>query len=475
MPAVRRGMGQKMKSKISLLVAGVAVVAVVAAGGYYLSPMLGGTTSGGAKDFSVAATPLGITIEPLGATQGYGPQRLLPQSLPKNEIVYANEKGLTLYTYDKDEPTKSNCTGDCAKTWIAVTPVANAKPVPGWTIIGRDDGGKQWARNGKPLYTFVDDKEGGDVGGKGAVPGVEGGGRREAKDSGLALTAKLPDGWKAAKFQTGGVPTTGITPPAGLSIEEVIDANGIGITDTRDMTVYAFSGDVNNDKPDCGKGVTCTSRFIPVSAPQLAAASGDWTYVERNDGIKQWLFKGAPLYTYEGDLIPGDVNGRGVDARWHAATIQNYYLPPNVTLQPNAEHGIVLGTATGMTLYRRDLDGFNPASHQLAHDHPYRQRIGRTLQKVACDAACSKTWHPYLAPADAQPSGNWGIAVLADGKKQWTYKDYGLFTYDGDKKPGDMTGDEIYDIVISSDPNKINDVGFAELGPVGLNWSYAGL
>src|SRR5262245_13278335 len=80
-----------------------------------------------AASFTTEAAPLGITYQPLGRPQGYGMQRMDPNPVPRAEVVFANEKGLTTYTYDKDEPGKSNCTGECASTWIPVVPVAKAK------------------------------------------------------------------------------------------------------------------------------------------------------------------------------------------------------------------------------------------------------------------------------------------------------------------------------------------------------------
>jgi predicted lipoprotein with Yx(FWY)xxD motif len=40
---------------------------------------------------------------------------------------------------------------------------ASDKPMGDMTIITRDDGSMQWADGGKPLYTFVQDKQPGDV------------------------------------------------------------------------------------------------------------------------------------------------------------------------------------------------------------------------------------------------------------------------------------------------------------------------
>ena len=97
------------------------------------------------------------------------------------------------------------------------------------------------------------------------------------------------------------------------------------------------------------------------------------------------------------------------------------------------------------------------------------------IRDVACDAECRKIWHPYPAPADAQPSGYWGVAILPDGTKQWTYKDFALYTYDGDKKPGDMTGENIYDISLSNDPNINNDRGFPGFYHSAFFWTLATL
>jgi len=70
---------------------------------------------------------------------------------------------MTLYTFDKDTAGKSNCNGKCAEFWPPVKAAADAKPVGDLTIITRDDGSKQWADGGKPLYTFAKDTKPGDT------------------------------------------------------------------------------------------------------------------------------------------------------------------------------------------------------------------------------------------------------------------------------------------------------------------------
>jgi predicted lipoprotein with Yx(FWY)xxD motif len=64
-----------------------------------------------------------------------------------------------LYTYDRDEPGKSNCIDACAEAWPPLRVGTNSKPAPGWTVIVRPDGVRQWAYKDKPVYTFARDAE----------------------------------------------------------------------------------------------------------------------------------------------------------------------------------------------------------------------------------------------------------------------------------------------------------------------------
>src|SRR6185295_12036682 len=77
--------------------------------------------------------------------------------------VYADAKGMTLYTFDKDSPGKSACYDDCAKAWPPLAAPANATASGDWSVVTRTDGAKQWAFAGKPLYTFVKDTALGDA------------------------------------------------------------------------------------------------------------------------------------------------------------------------------------------------------------------------------------------------------------------------------------------------------------------------
>lgn len=73
-----------------------------------------------------------------------------------------NKAGMTLYTYDKDPAGKSTCNGACAGNWPPLMASATDKAGGDFSIIARDDGSRQWAYDGKPLYTWVKDQKPGD-------------------------------------------------------------------------------------------------------------------------------------------------------------------------------------------------------------------------------------------------------------------------------------------------------------------------
>ena len=77
--------------------------------------------------------------------------------------VMTTPQGMTVYTFDKDQPGVSNCYGECATHWPPVMAGRDAQPCGHMTLVTRSDGQRQWAYNGKPLYTYHDDMVRGDV------------------------------------------------------------------------------------------------------------------------------------------------------------------------------------------------------------------------------------------------------------------------------------------------------------------------
>ena len=84
------------------------------------------------------------------------------QAVKTQDGVLVNSAGMTLYTFDKDAGGKSACNDQCAKIWPPVTAAADAKASGDLTVITRDDGSKQWAYKGKPVYLYAKDAKPGD-------------------------------------------------------------------------------------------------------------------------------------------------------------------------------------------------------------------------------------------------------------------------------------------------------------------------
>ncbi len=91
----------------------------------------------------------------------------VPAKLANGVLVDA--KGMTLYTFDKDMASsgKSACNGPCATLWPPAMAAASDQPAGSYTIVVRDDGSRQWAYKGQPLYTWVKDMKAGDTTGDG--------------------------------------------------------------------------------------------------------------------------------------------------------------------------------------------------------------------------------------------------------------------------------------------------------------------
>ena len=102
---------------------------------------------------------------------GYG--MAAPATAPAGAPMVANglltgPNGMTLYTFDRDMAGsgKSVCNGPCATNWPPLM-AGNAAPAGDYSVVTRDDGGKQLAYKGKPLYYWVKDTKPGDMTGDG--------------------------------------------------------------------------------------------------------------------------------------------------------------------------------------------------------------------------------------------------------------------------------------------------------------------
>src|SRR5262249_15436780 len=155
------------------------------------------------------------------------------------------------------------CNDACAKNWPALAAPADAKASGEWGVAKRADGTQQWMFQGKPLYTSKRDGKSGEMNGD-----------------------ENQMQWFAA--------TKVVSTPPGYSVQKT--SNGHLLVDPKRMTLYT------SDKDSAGKSKCagdCARTWKPAEAWQMAAsADKDWTVVNREDGTRQWAYKGKPLYRY---------------------------------------------------------------------------------------------------------------------------------------------------------------------------------
>jgi predicted lipoprotein with Yx(FWY)xxD motif len=354
------------------------------------------------------ATPPGITLQQRAST----PRARVASDA---EWVYADSRGMTLYTYDKDSARGTSCTGECAAAWPAAVAPRTAIQITDWSLLERVEGDRQWVYRGAPLYRFANDKAIGDAAGDGA-DGV----------------------WHVAVFRPG----AGMALPDGIAVREIADAGGMGLVSSLGLTLYTFEGNATHPKPACGAG-DCARLWVPLEAPEIANPIGRFAAIARDDGISQWTYGGKPLYKFAADQNPGEVKGMGVDSQFHVALIVRFFMPADAAIRATVELGNILVTRGGATLYQRDRVTMEEL-HPFRTDHG-SAALGRALGTATCDANCSKLWPPFTAPADALPCGFWDILRRADGRRQWAYKGFALYTYAADRA-GDIGGNAIYSL-----------------------------
>ena len=210
--------------------------------------------------------------------------------------IMANEKGMTLYTTILDQnPGKSACNDACAKQWPPFAAAADAAPVGDFSVIGRNDGSTQWAYRGKALYKFAGDVLAEDVNGIGVDKHFQ-----------PALATRYPM-------------------PAEVTIRAT-PSNGKVFATAKGMTLYRYSVYQRVQSSDelragpyrtaIGQAIgtqactgTCLKTWRPLLAPKTAQPSWLWTVLVRDDGKRQWAYRGHALYTYAEDKKPGDLMG----------------------------------------------------------------------------------------------------------------------------------------------------------------------
>lgn len=320
---------------------------------------------------------------------------------------------------------------------------AGAQAVGSWSVMVRPDGTPQWAYEGRPVHTSTRDKAPGDVNGS-HLPQL-------ARGQSRVLSAPLAGA------------------PAGIRIRQT--AAGVTLTDIKGRTLYFRERGKCDDR--------CRRDWSPLLAPALAASdrlAKDWSIVAPSVGVRQWAYRGRPLFTYvhdaaaHGEQVFGDVFGgtwsqpiRG----WKAAVLEPAPRPPaGVTAQTLTGDPQLFSFGFAKTVYA-DLQGRPLYTIHCIDGGDYEGEGGGG---VDCDevgddprywlsycggqAACARTWRPLPATKGEKPSNRtWTVVVInpdnpyapvvaGRGQAVWAYKGRPVFTYAGDVLPGDFYGDD---------------------------------
>jgi predicted lipoprotein with Yx(FWY)xxD motif len=120
---------------------------------------------------STATTVPARDAAPVGGASTAPSGGLATRVTPLGTVVTA--AGFTVYRFDKDSahPSRSACTGTCAKTWPPLLgdgiPALAGVPRGRVGTAGRPDGTQQLTLDGWPLYRFAKDARPGDTKGEG--------------------------------------------------------------------------------------------------------------------------------------------------------------------------------------------------------------------------------------------------------------------------------------------------------------------
>lgn len=310
----------------------------------------------------------------------------------------------------------------CAKLWPPALAPDGAAPVGKWSTVRRGDGRLQWTYDEQPLYTSVRDRGAGEVLGGTSF-----------KYGGDSPAIRVPVG-----------PPSQV--PPGFAVKST--TRGRLLTTDTNASVYTFDGDSSTQTQCHGR---CLERWNPVRAPALAKPRGQWSVFERSPGELQWTFRGRPVYTHRLDQRSWSQEGSD-QAGW-----SNIYMtrapafPESFTVQATLA-GQVLADKNGRTIYVYVCG--EDSAVQLACDHPDDTQVYRMAMCGAGDPKrCAQRW-PYVVagPDERSLSVTWRVMNInpetgrrvsagdSSGIRVWAYRDRPVYTYAGDRKPGDVHG-----------------------------------
>ncbi len=269
-----------------------------------------------------AATPTS-NLPSTGGTAAPGEAVINVATDAKLGKILVDGNGMTLYMFTKDEPSKSNCSGNCLKSWPAL--ITQGHPTLGEgvdaNLVGTAtlaDGSMIVTYNKMPLYTFVKDKKPGDVVGQDSnhvwyVVAPDG------KPVGYELPGSAPEA-TATMAAPAATPTSSSGSSAEATINVATDPKlGKILVDGNGMTLYMYTKDGPNQSNCAGNCLKNWPALITQGHPTLGEG------VDANlvgtatlpDGTLIVTYNKMPLYTFIKDKNPGDVVGQDSNHVWY--------------------------------------------------------------------------------------------------------------------------------------------------------------
>jgi len=374
--------------------------------------------------------------------------------------------GRPVYTFDQDAGAgRATCTSECAKDFVPFPVQAGASATGDWTIIAGPGGVRQWAYQGQPLYYYTGKDPVGEP--RSLSTATVGADNPAFMDPGAEFFSPKK-GWKRAAY----TPVNSTVAPAEVELASLATANGYGFVDAvSKKPTYVLRTPPKDPL-----------KWTPIYAPSLALPLGDFTVITREDGTRQWAYRGAPMYSFNGDYSTSDMNGPAAEKDAQVALAFRHYIPEEIQIMVFDTRGPLMTTKAGLSVYTQSRQHLQYGGRETRDGYRYHYSEGKAVGTKGCVDDCTKTWRPVLAPAKANASGFWEIEVRDDGKRQWSYKGSPLYTFAGDKAPGDINGNSIHEIIFGDPEGKVDlsltggdDLEGKNTYGSGLYWHIAGL
>lgn len=249
----------------------------------------------------------GVAREPVGPASAV-PAQFDVISKALGRLLVTGE-GFSVYAYDKDTPTKSNCNNTCLDTWAPVLASDSAVARGEWSVIQRLGGDKQWAYRGMPLYTYRPDT---------VTRSYEGGDVPEWHNVFTQRAPRPPKDFQVADTYGGQV----LADPAGKTIyiyacaEDTPDTLMCDAPDSPQVYRWAMCG--RGDPERCLKTFPyviadkdARSDSLAWSVRDIDPKSGRYVAAGAPGSLHVWAYRGRPIYTFAGDRQLGDIEADG--------------------------------------------------------------------------------------------------------------------------------------------------------------------